>query len=255
LYFCDPQSIFLLKSFTINGVWILDDLITEAKLTQNVVFERYFPNLFGGTTFTATRAFSGNVFDNKSNLVPRTEVGFGVFETNFGLRFFSPIIFAENISAIKRVAFFELDLSPVISESLSGFFSAEGLILQTIDAQIVNRRVELNPIESTFTVSLDTNGCPDGFVAKFSFDASLINASEMSIAGLEVKVATLTNGNLLQNANGRPAGIGVTLAIPNEDDFSDGILNPGESVDVPFSICLKELKPFGFFVDVLGVAF
>jgi len=35
--------------------------------------------------------------------------------------------------------------------------------------------------------------------------------------------------------------------------YSDGLLSPGEFVDVPFVVCLKELSGFRFNVDVLGL--
>ena len=40
--------------------------------------------------------------------------------------------------------------------------------------------------------------------------------------------------------------------MPKKDDFSDGVLSSGEFVDVPFVICLNQIQPFDFFVDVLG---
>ena len=66
------------------------------------------------------------------------------------------------------------------------------------------------------------------------------------------KVTHLTNGNLLQNADS-DRWSQATLTIPAAGGFSDGILNPGEFVDVPFIICLKEFQPFDFFVDVFGI--
>jgi len=36
------------------------------------------------------------------------------------------------------------------------------------------------------------------------------------------------------------------------NDYSDGILSPGEFVDVPFTVCLQEKSPFRFFVNVFG---
>ena len=67
------------------------------------------------------------------------------------------------------------------------------------------------------------------------------------------QVRTLTNGNLLQNADGGPFGAGATLTIPRTGDFADGLLSSGESVDVPFNICLKNTFRFTFLVDVLGI--
>ena len=42
------------------------------------------------------------------------------------------------------------------------------------------------------------------------------------------------------------------MTVPNIGDYADGVLSPGESVDVPFIICLTESKSFVFIVDVLG---
>ena len=118
---------------------------------------------------------------------------------------------------------------------------------------LVNDQVSVEPINSTFQTSPNTSGCPAGFVGKFNFDARLSNDSSPSLSKLLVKVATLTNGNLLQNADDGPAGIGAILTIPNDGLFSDGLLSAGEFVNVPFSICLKNSESFSFFVDALGM--
>ncbi|HWP93164.1 MAG TPA: Ig-like domain-containing protein [Thermodesulfobacteriota bacterium] len=119
--------------------------------------------------------------------------------------------------------------------------------------QIVNDLVTFNPIKSTFRTTSDTSGCPSGFVGKFSFESRLTNISDSSLSDLTVQVAELTNENLLQNANGGPDGVGAILTVPSVSAYSDGILSPEESVDVPFVICLKNKNPFRFFVDVLGI--
>ena len=63
---------------------------------------------------------------------------------------------------------------------------------------------------------------------------------------------TLTNGNLLKNADGGPGGVGATLTVPKKDGYANGSLNLNAFVDVPFDICLKRKAQFEFFVDVLG---
>ena len=90
-------------------------------------------------------------------------------------------------------------------------------------------------------------------MAHFSFDAQLTNIGDASLSDLVVEVAILTNENLLKNADGGPGGVGAVLTVPNKDDFTDGILSPEEFVDVLFAICLTEITPFRFFVDVFGV--
>ncbi len=68
-----------------------------------------------------------------------------------------------------------------------------------------------------------------------------------------VLVTTLTNGNLLQNAEGGPTGAGAKLLAPRMQGFADGLMSPGEVVEVPFVICLRQRAPFQLFVDVLGI--
>lgn len=121
--------------------------------------------------------------------------------------------------------------------------------------ELINGLVSFVPTDSTFETTTDTSGCPAGFVGKFSFDARLTNqSSTASFSHLMAKITTLTNGDLLQNADFVPGGVGSTLAVAKEGDFSDGVLSPAEFVDVPFGICLKGIEPFSFFVDVLGRA-
>ena len=121
-----------------------------------------------------------------------------------------------------------------------------------VQFQNVNALVAFNPIVESFRTTLDTTGCPASFAGKFSFDAKLTNITGSSLASLVTQVATLTGDNLLQNADGGPGGVGAKLTVPKKDDFSDGVLSSGEFVDVPFVICLNQIQPFDFFVDVLG---
>jgi concanavalin A-like lectin/glucanase superfamily protein len=117
----------------------------------------------------------------------------------------------------------------------------------------VNDHVSFVADPTTFATTSDTTGCPVDFVGKFSFTARLTaKPGSPSLTDLRVQVQTLTNGNLLQNADGGPGGVGAILTVPQADAFADGILSPEESVDVPFVVCLQQLSPFRFFVDVLG---
>ena len=120
--------------------------------------------------------------------------------------------------------------------------------------EIINDLVTFKPIRSTYQTTSDTTGCGDGFVGQFRFDATLKNKSNSPpLTDLVVEVVELTNNNVLQNADGVPVGVGARLTVPNIGDYADGVLSPGESVDVPFIICLTESKSFGFVADVLGI--
>ena len=88
---------------------------------------------------------------------------------------------------------------------------------------------------------------------KSAFKARLTaKSSSPALTNLQVQVHTLTNGNLLQNADGGPGGAGATLTVSQTGALADGILSPAEFVDVPFVVCLQQRSPFSFFVDVLG---
>ncbi len=117
---------------------------------------------------------------------------------------------------------------------------------------VVNGVISFEPIKSTFKTTSNATGCPAGFVGKFSFSARLTSISDISLFDLIVVVQTLTNGNLLQNADGGPAGVGAILTVPEIGGFSDGLLSPEDFVDVPFVICLKNRNRFSLFVDVFG---
>lgn len=121
---------------------------------------------------------------------------------------------------------------------------------------VVNDAVTFEPIRATFTFTPDPIACSDPFpvfIGTFSFQARLTNTSDGALTDLFVAVNTLTNGNLLQNADGGPAGAGTGLTVPQEGAFADGVLRPGEFVNVPFSLCLTQQQPFRFLVDVLTV--
>ena len=119
---------------------------------------------------------------------------------------------------------------------------------------VVNNLVSFAPIEASFKTTFNTAGCPPGFVGKFIFDARLTNKDNSPpVSALMASVAVLTNGNLLQNADTGPAGVGAILTIPNNGLFMDGLLTPGESVEVSFNICLRTTERFNFLVDVSGL--
>ena len=128
----------------------------------------------------------------------------------------------------------------------------EASVAKLIPSRIVNELVTFVPIELTFNISSNTVGLSSRLcrTIQFQCNALLTNTSNPPLSNLAMNVTTLTNGNLLQNAYGGPGGVGNTLTIPRVGNFSDGVLSPGEFVDVPFSICLKNQESFNFFVDV-----
>jgi hypothetical protein len=120
----------------------------------------------------------------------------------------------------------------------------------------VNSEVTFIPITSSIRTVTSTTGCPPGFAGKFTFTATLTNKPVSSaMPGISVRVLTLTNGNVLLDVQTDSVlgGPGAVVQAPKTGQYADGLLGPGESVEVPFAICLKTLQPFQFFVDVFGI--
>jgi hypothetical protein len=120
-------------------------------------------------------------------------------------------------------------------------------------AILSNDLVSFVPIAATFTTTSDTTGCPAGFAGTFSFVATLRNEDGVPLRNVAARAWTLTNRNLLKNADGGPRGVGATLTIQKTGSYTDGVLSPGEAVDVPFSICLTSNAPFTLLADVVGI--
>jgi len=154
------------------------------------------------------------------------------------------------ISADGRFVVFVSGASDLVANDTNG--ESDLYVAQIMS--IVNDHVTFEPLASTYRTTADPTGCPSGFVGKFGFDARLTNKNgSPPLSDLAVKVTSLSNGNLLHNADGGNGGVGSMLTIPKTSGYADGTLSPGESVDVHFSLCLKANTPFTFFVDVLGM--
>ena len=172
----------------------------------------------------------------------------------------SSVVWAENVTytydVLNRLTRAEYEGSTVIEYTYDAAGNRTSQLVRSIvpTPVVVNNFVTFAPVTSSFSTTANTSGCPAGFVGKFSFNARLADKSNSpALSNLLVKVTALSNGNLLQNADGGPAGVGATLTVPKTGGFADALLGPGQFVDVPFVICLKTRTAFSFFVDVLGV--
>jgi hypothetical protein len=132
--------------------------------------------------------------------------------------------------------------------------STVSILLNNTPEIVVNDLVTFEPFPDTFTFTPDPAGCPRGFVGTFRFEARLTNVSEHTLSTLIVVVTRITNFNLLHNADDGPGGTGARLTVPHAEDFTDGVLSPGEFIDVLFRLCLTARRPFRFEVAVLGAA-
>jgi hypothetical protein len=78
------------------------------------------------------------------------------------------------------------------------------------------------------------------------------NKSSKTISNLMFVVITLTNGDLLLNADGAPGGVGAKLTVPATALGLDGKLTPSEIMTQTFSIGLVNPGAFVFKVDTFG---
>jgi hypothetical protein len=88
----------------------------------------------------------------------------------------------------------------------------------------------------------------------FRITGTFRNVGSLPIRDLYFQVTTLTNGNLLLNADGGPGGVGSRLSVPAAALGSDGVLSPNEQFTVSFDIGLQNRKSFTFLVDAYGIA-
>jgi hypothetical protein len=113
--------------------------------------------------------------------------------------------------------------------------------------------VQPSTLSGTTTVP---TGCPGETQGAFSFQALLtVSAGQPTLAALKAQVVTLGQGNTLLLADGGAAGENAQYTLAQVEQFSDGQLAAGETLLVPFVICLQNFSPFQFFVNVLGISF
>jgi hypothetical protein len=128
---------------------------------------------------------------------------------------------------------------------------------------IVNSQVTFVPLPATFSTNTDQTktdaACGSGFARTFFFQARVTKKpGATSLAALKAAVVTLSNSNQLETADGKVpgvanGGVGAQQTLPQAGAFSDEALSAGETLDVPFVICLTNLNSFTFFVNVLGL--
>jgi hypothetical protein len=109
---------------------------------------------------------------------------------------------------------------------------------------LVNHLVSFEPHTGpVFTP--DATGCPAQYAGKFSFDAVLSNIGAQTLRWPFVEIVRLTQGNLLREGDQLLEETQLfTPALPGPT------LVPGESVTLPFTVCLEQQKPFQLLVNV-----
>jgi CSLREA domain-containing protein len=123
---------------------------------------------------------------------------------------------------------------------------------RAIPLQVLNEFVSF--VASNPRGDATPGGCPADYVGRFRLDGILTSdPGSPPLSNLEAKVVALTNGNLVENTDGGVGGVGATIPFLAQGGFVDGVLRAGETVRLPFIICLRNFETFSFFVDVLGL--
>jgi len=124
--------------------------------------------------------------------------------------------------------------------------SAYVCVLSAVNSATGGCREAIPVVNDLFTMSdVITNCCdPD----EFRITATFTNTGSVPIRDLFFEVTQLAQGNLLENADGGPAGIGSTLT----PDVGDRILSPGEATTVTFVIRLVTRSTFWIYVNLRG---
>ena len=118
---------------------------------------------------------------------------------------------------------------------------------------IVNAKFpKLTPADTRTSYSA-TPCAPTATAGTYTVTASFPNLSQDTLSRLYFYVKTLDGGNVLCNADGRPAATGALLTPPWQGALDDGLLAPNESFVVTFQIGLASMNPFTFLLDLFGV--
>jgi hypothetical protein len=124
-------------------------------------------------------------------------------------------------------------------------------VSQALADEVINDRLSLVDKKTAFSPTAVSGG-PAG---TFTITATFKNISNDPITGILFRVATLTGGNLLLNRTGGTGGVGSTLIVSFSGDYSDRVLNSGESLRLQFIIGLAARARFQFFVDAFSASF
>ena len=111
---------------------------------------------------------------------------------------------------------------------------------------------------SAYVTFVPTNSTPSfsgpvcGGVGTMSFSAELTNIASFNISNLGIMINELSGDNRVCSTDLGPVGEGATIPVPSTGGYSDELLEPLETVEIPFQIGLNSNSAFSFFVDLVS---
>lgn len=251
----DPQIASLLSKIVVNGADKTESIIEYALKKENVVYEKYIPNLLGGTLLTGTRAFAGKAMNGEGKEIQDSTVNFGVYQTAAGKRFIGPILTFKDVETAEQLKTIQLDFNPVIKEHSGDILQTTGNNLIALDeGSDLNKLVEVSDRRDDSGQVAPIN-CPKGFEHQTTIIKSISNTSNTALTGLELFIRDIVpQDGLVLDSDRELGGTGTMVGVPYVGNYADGILSPGEKVQVPISVCMqKEQKDLSITADVTGI--
>lgn len=233
----DPQVVFVFKSLKVDGQEALDKLASEALLSKYVASQKYIPDLFGGTVVTGTKAFDGDVLDSDGNSIQGINVGFVVFQPNQGSPYLGMVVFMSTGTDADRIASISMNFGKAIP--VTGSFEAITTSVLSVSEEYVVTPIVSSVVDPEQGLVYPVT-CPDVISnSKVVVERFTNTSSSVSHVGLAVRVKKIaTSGQaLVFGTDEALGGVSTRVTVPRKGDYSDGILAPGESVDVPFFVC------------------
>jgi lysophospholipase L1-like esterase len=99
----------------------------------------------------------------------------------------------------------------------------------------------------------DPSAAPNALHGVYFLTATLTNSSAQPLSNLFFRVTTLSENNVILDADGGPSGEGGKLSVPTGALGENGILDPGEALTVVFRIGVMAPRAFTLAFDGFGI--
>ena len=166
---------------------------------------------------------------------------------------------ASKLQLVDVTAHLQAGLNLIAVKAHDSRGSTEGLYVSLrVGAQeLVNSAVKFQLQAGSKQRTSQVSGCPagSGYVGQESWITRLTNLRATPLSQIFIEIQALSNDNLFVSS--REAYLGTGDVLPVEagmgEAYIDGKLTQGESVDIPFTICLKNRNPYQLVTNVLAM--
>jgi outer membrane protein assembly factor BamB len=118
----------------------------------------------------------------------------------------------------------------------------------------LNRLVTFRILQDSIHRVSNGRGCKDSQKTKLTFHARLVSRTAKPLRGLQFSVRKLVEPCNTLIVNNEWASQNSRFFVPRVGDYADGVLGPGESVDIPFTVCQCGAYRLNIKLDVFGIA-